>query len=441
VRISPDDAVRGGSINLESSLTVRVTSPWEESSISKVLELVERAIEHKSPVERFITRFARVYTPAVFFCALLTALVPPVFLSGYVADASLSTWIYRALVLLVISCPCALMVSVPLGYFGGIGAASRYGILVKGGIVFDALQKIRTAVFDKTGTLTLGVFKVTKIAPAPGVSQADLILAARIAELHSNHPIARSIARLDGPAISASDVSAREIAGHGMRVEYQGHEFNAGNQALMDSLSIPVIPDPTPGAVVYVARDRTFLGSIVISDELRPDSAAAIKQLRELGFRTIMLSGDRPETAAWVSRTLDIDTWRAGLLPEHKVQAIRELIPDPSEALFVGDGLNDTPSLVSVGVGIAMGGDGSAAAMEIADAVVLSGSPQRVPQLVAISRKTARIVRQNISLAMGTKFAFMALGLVGIAGLWEAVFADVGVALLAVLNAARTAKA
>lgn len=435
--------VFAGTVNLNGALTITVTALYENSSVARILEMVESATARKAPTERFITRFARYYTPAVVCAAALVALIPPLLGLG-----SFQEWLYRALVLLVISCPCALVISIPLGYFGGIGAASRRGILVKGGNVLDALRSITTVAFDKTGTLTKGVFAVSHILPAAGISETDLLNTAALAESRSNHPIARSILLMrDKSAPTAPDTESatftvQEISGKGVLAQHQGHRLLAGNAALL--LDYGITPDSpavdTAGSIVYVARDNTYLGALIVSDTLRPESASTVRALHTMGITTVaMLTGDRPEGAAWVAKELDLDVVRAGLLPEDKAAALESLAPSRN-TLFVGDGINDAPVLASAGVSVAMGGLGAEAAIEIADVVILDDSPARLVELLHIAARTRTIVWQNIALALGIKGVFIALGIVGLSGLWEAVFADVGVALLAVLNASRAAQ-
>lgn len=435
VRAQPGNAVFAGTVNLDGALTVEVTALYENSSVARILEMVENATARKAPTERFITRFARWYTPAVVGAAALVALLPPLLGAGTFHD-----WLYRALVLLVISCPCALVISIPLGYFGGIGAASRRGILVKGGNVLDALRSVRVVAFDKTGTLTEGVFEVTRTLPAPGVEDVELLRAAALAESRSNHPIARSVLRAAGENHTSETVETREISGKGLRTDHQGTRLLAGNRALLEQFGIEAPTVDAPGTVVYVARDADYLGALVVSDVLRSESASTVKALHDLGIGTVaMLTGDRPEGAVEVARRLDLDVVRAGLLPEGKAAALEELGP-PKETLFVGDGINDAPVLASAGVGVAMGGLGSEAAIEIADAVILDDSPSKVVSLLRIAARTRAIVWQNIVMALSIKGIFITLGVVGLSGLWEAVFADVGVALLAVLNATRATR-
>ncbi|WP_291449539.1 heavy metal translocating P-type ATPase [Desulfovibrio sp.] len=440
VRLSPGGQVHAGTINLNGALTVEVTAPFAESSIARILEMVENAAARKAPTERFITRLARWYTPAVSGLALLVAVLPPLFGLG-----SFQEWIYRALVLLVISCPCALLISIPLGYFGGIGAASRRGILIKGGAVLDNLRDIRVAAFDKTGTLTEGVFEVNAVLPMPGVSREELLSAAALAESRSNHPIARSVLRAAQAAglDTEKDIAVgamREIPGKGVEVTVGGAQLLAGNAALLEAHKITPLPVDMPGSVVQVARDGRALGALVVSDRIKPQAPGALEALRRLGVDVLaMLTGDRRSQARPVASELGLDVLKADLLPEDKASALEALGPT-RQTLMVGDGINDAPVLATAGVGVAMGGLGSEAAIETADVVILDDNPQRLPELLRIARRTRRIVWENIVLALGIKGLFMGLGIVGLSGLWEAVFADVGVALLAVLNASRAGR-
>ena len=440
VRLSPGGQVHAGTINLNGALTVEVTAPFAESSIARILEMVENAAARKAPTERFITRLSRWYTPAVSGLALLVAVLPPLFGLG-----SFQEWIYRALVLLVISCPCALLISIPLGYFGGIGAASRRGILIKGGAVLDNLRDIRVAAFDKTGTLTEGVFEVNAVLPMSGVSREELLSAAALAESRSNHPIARSVLRAARAAGLDTEKDAavsamREIPGKGVEVTVDGAQLLAGNAALLEAHNITPLPVDMPGSVVQVARDGRALGALVVSDRIKPQTPGALEALRRLGVDVLaMLTGDRQSQARPVAGELGLDVLKADLLPEDKASALEALGPT-RQTLMVGDGINDAPVLATAGVGVAMGGLGSEAAIETADVVILDDNPQRLPELLRIARRTRRIVWENIVLALGIKGLFMGLGIVGLSGLWEAVFADVGVALLAVLNASRAGR-
>ena len=432
VSVSVGDTVMAGSINMGGVLTIEATSVFADTHMARILEMVENAAQHKAPTERFLTRFARYYTPAVVFLALLVAVLPPLFFSG-----GWNTWIYRALVLLVISCPCALVISIPLSYFGGIGAASRRGILVKGGTVLDGLTHVDAVVFDKTGTLTKGVFDVVCMAPQPGVTEEDLLQAALLAESESNHPIALSLMRRAGETFSRpQDSTVTEAPGKGMIAYSNGVYYRAGSRALMCDAGIAVPEAEGAGAIVHVARDAVYLGHIEVADTVKPESGSAVAALRARGLRVLMLSGDRKAVAARVAAEVGIDEYEAELLPEGKVEALNKLAARDRTA-FVGDGINDAPILALSRVGIAMGGVGAQAAVEAADAVLLNDSPARVVDLFALGDKVRRIVWQNIVLALGVKGLFMGFGIVGLSGLWEAVFADVGVALLAVLNASR----
>ena len=440
VQARPDSFVPAGAVNMDGALMMRVTAPFADTHMARILEMVEHAAARKSPTERFITRFARWYTPAVTFAALAVAVLPPLLIPG----AAFSEWIYRALVLLVISCPCALLISIPLGYFGGIGAASRRGILVKGGNVFDAMLHVRTIIFDKTGTLTKGTFTVTAVEPAPGVSESELLTAAIRAEAHSNHPVARSIiAHAAGAGLGdvlmeaeKSPAQSHEFPGMGLKVEAAGRTLLVGAARLLRQEGLAPEETPAVGAVVYVAENGRILGRVVVSDTIKPESREAVSGLKALGIRTHMLTGDHAAGAAFVAKEAGLDGFQADLMPDGKVDAANAL-DDPARIAFVGDGINDAPILALSRVGIAMGGLGAEAAVEAADVVILNDSPAKVPELVLISRRVRRLVRENIALAFGVKLVFMALGVAGIAGLWEAVFADVGVALLAVLNAVR----
>ncbi len=433
VRAVPGSGVYGGTVCLDGSLVVEASGPFEDSEIARVLNMVERAAENKSPVERFVTRFAAWYTPAVFGAALLTFVIPPLVMGGGWRE-----WFYRALVLLMVSCPCALVISVPLGYFGGIGAASKRGILVKGGGVLDAVSEVSAVAFDKTGTLTEGVFQVTGVEPVEGVDKEELREAARVAEALSGHPLARSIREAFGTA-NPKGIEASEAAGKGVSALWNGERVLAGRASWLRENGVEGVCEKatrSPATVVYVGRGRRFLGTIAVSDVVRADSARAVAALRDRGIRCYMLTGDRRTTAEHVAGELNMDGYRAELLPEMKVTAFRELVGD-ERAAFVGDGVNDAPLLASARVGIAMGALGSDVAIEAADAVILNDAPSRVAELVGIAHRTRRIVRENIAVSLGMKLLFLVLGVLGAIGLWEAIFADVGVALLAVLNAAR----
>jgi Cd2+/Zn2+-exporting ATPase len=439
--------VLSGMINGQELLTVKVTKPFKDSSIARILNLVEKASERKAPTEQFITVFSRYYTPAVVGIAALIAIAPPLLLPG----AAFSEWFYRALVLLVISCPCALMVSIPLGYFGGIGAASKSGILVKGANFIDALAEVDTVVFDKTGTLTKGVFRVAKIVSKNNITQEALLAAAAGAEIYSNHPIAQSIRTAykeqAGKAISEDQVrDYREIPAYGISATVNGRRILVGNDRLMHKENILHEDCNIAGTSVYVAIDGVYAGYIVISDEEKADAKAAISRLKLLGVqKTVMLTGDEKTVAERVSRHLGIDAYFAELLPEDKVNKVEELEKELKDRhkhklVFVGDGVNDAPVITRADIGVAMGGLGSDAAIEAADVVLMEDAPSKLAQAVEIARRTGRIVRQNIYLALGVKAFFILLGTFGVAGIWEAVFADVGVTVLAVFNASRTLK-
>ncbi|NLL37320.1 MAG: cadmium-translocating P-type ATPase [Fretibacterium sp.] len=433
VSASSGSKVYGGTLCLDGALQVEATGPFKDSEIARVLELVERAAANKSPVERFITKFAAIYTPLVFALALLTFAVPPLLGWGPARE-----WLYRALVVLMVSCPCALVISVPLSYFGGIGAAARQGILIKGGSVLDALNEISSVGFDKTGTLTEGVFEVSELNPADGATLEELKEAARTAESLSQHPLARSI-RAELGSLPPEGLETKELPGRGVLTHYKGERYLAGSPELMaeHGLSLPAF-EPRPG-LVLIARGERFLGSLLLSDRLRDDAPAAVSQLQRYGLKCFLLTGDSEESARPVAKALKMDAYRAGLLPEMKVQALTELAQGRRTA-FVGDGVNDAPLLASAHVGIAMGGLGSDVAIEAADAVLLTDSPSRVINLMDVARRTRSIVRQNVGGSLAVKALFLGLGFLGLAGLWEAIFADVGVAFLAVLNSARQLK-
>jgi len=439
--VAASEAVFSGCVNLSGALTVKVTKVFGESTAAKIIALTENASAHKAPTENFITTFSRYYTPAVVGLAALLAVVPPLFFAGVWND-----WIYRALVFLMISCPCALVISIPLGFFGGIGRASRNGILVKGGNFLEALNHIDIVVFDKTGTLTKGVFEVAGIYPAAGFTDDSLLEYAAFAEAFSNHPVAASIKRAYGKAINEKDISDfNEIAGRGTAAAVNGKRVLAGNAKLMEQENIAFTEIDRPGTKVYVAVDGNYAGCVVISDEVKPDSRAAIVGLREIGVRkTVMLTGDEARTAEAIARDLSIDEVHAHLLPHQKVEKVERLESEkyPGKKLaFVGDGINDAPVLARADIGIAMGGLGSDAAIEAADIVLMTDEPSKIITAVKIARATKRIVWQNIVFAMGVKGVFLLLGATGVSGMWEAVFADIGVSLIATLNSVRTGKA
>jgi len=436
-KASPADMVLSGCVNQNGALTIRVTKAFGESTASKIIDLIENAAGKKAPTETFITKFARYYTPAVVAIAALLAVIPPLLLGGAWSD-----WISRSLIFLVISCPCALVVSIPLGFFGGIGGASKKGILIKGGNYLEALSTLELVAFDKTGTLTQGVFKVTALLPEHSYNESDLLELAAYAEAFSNHPIAVSIRAEYGKSIDKSGLPQyEEIPGHGVCVNWNGQRILVGNEKLMQKRGIPFTQTEQMGTKVYVARDDVFAGAIVISDEIRPDSVQAVRSLKALGVKkTVMLSGDTPQIAEAVARELEIDEVYSSLLPGEKVEKIELLNTQkrPKGTLaFVGDGLNDAPVLAMADVGVAMGGLGSDAAIEAADVVLMTDEPAKLVEAVEVARFTKRVVWQNIALALGVKGLFLFLGALGVSSLWEAVFADVGVTLLAVFNAMR----
>ena len=432
--VRPGDEVISGCVNADGVLRIRTTKIYGESTVAKILDLVENSSLKKAPVENFITKFARYYTPAVCIGALVLAVVPPL-LQGNWLD-----WIMRALTFLVISCPCALVISIPLTFFGGIGGASKCGILVKGGNYLEALSKTGVAVFDKTGTLTKGVFKVTHTTPADGVTEADLLESAALAESFSNHPISKSL-REACPGLDAKRASdAQEIAGHGVKTQVDGRTVLAGNARLMESEHIDYTAAEGAGTIVYVARDGQFLGSILISDEEKPTAGTAMQGLQAQGVRTVMLTGDAPAVAELVAKDLGIDEVHAGLLPADKVAWVEKLLaqkPEKKELAFVGDGINDAPVLMRADIGIAMGALGSDAAIEAADIVLMDDDPAKISLAMRISRKCMRIVYQNIVFALAVKALCLILSALGITNMWWGVFADVGVMILAVLNATR----
>ncbi|WP_242237029.1 heavy metal translocating P-type ATPase [Bacillus cereus group sp. BfR-BA-01316] len=430
--------VLSGFVNQNGVLIVEVTKEFGESTVSKILDLVQNASSKKAPTENFITKFARYYTPVVVITAAIMAFIPPLILDG----ATFSDWIYRALVFLVISCPCALVVSIPLGFFGGIGGASKSGILVKGSNYLEALNDVKYIVFDKTGTLTKGVFKVTKMEPSKGITAEELLEYAAFAEVYSNHPIAQSIRNAYGKSIDENVIEDySEISGHGTVVKVQGKEIFAGNAKLMSKENITFKQPNTVGTLVHVAVDGKYAGYIVISDEVKEDSKQAIQKLKELGIKkAVMLTGDAKSVGEAVGKELGLDEVHAELLPHQKVEEIEKIDAakrGKEKIAFVGDGINDTPVLARADVGIAMGGLGSDAAIEAADIVIMTDEPSKIATAVKIAKRTRSIVWQNIIFALGVKGLVLLLGAFGIATMWEAVFSDVGVTLLAVLNAMR----
>ena len=438
--IKTGDELLSGFINKNSLLTVKVTKDFSESTVSKILDLVENASSKKSKTENFISVFSKYYTPIVVILATLIAVIPPIFIQG----ATFSDWLHRGLVFLVVSCPCALVLSIPLSYFSGIGVASKNGILIKGSNYLEALRYVDTVVFDKTGTLTEGVFDVVKVNSV-GISEEELIKYASIAEANSNHPIAKSILNYYNKEINLNKIeSYEEIASHGIKVKYENEEILAGNEKLMIANNIKIDKNQEIGTVVYIAVNNQFRGYIVISDKIKSDSEKAIKEIKAQGIKqTIMLTGDNKEVADLVAKKLGLDKVYSNLLPNEKVEKIEALYEgrnDKEKIAFVGDGINDAPVLARVDVGIAMGGLGSDAAIEAADIVIMTDEPSKIAQGIKISKKTYKIVWQNIIFALGIKVIVMIFGAFGMASMWEAVFADVGVALIAVLNAMRIMK-
>ena len=438
--IKAGDEVLSGFINKNSLLTIKVAKDFSESTVSKILDLVENASSKKSKTENFISVFSKYYTPIVVIIATLIAIIPPIFISG----ATFGDWLHRGLVFLVVSCPCALVLSIPLSYFSGIGFASKNGILIKGSNYLEALRYVDTVVFDKTGTLTEGVFDVVKINPI-GISKDGLIEYAAIAEVNSNHPIAKSILNYYDKEINLSKIeSYEEIAANGVKVKYDSKEILAGNEKLMMANDIKIDISQETGTVVYISVNNEFKGYIVISDKIKSDSEQAIKEIKNQGIKeTIMLTGDNNEVASLVAKKLGLDKVYSNLLPNEKVEKIENLYEgrnNKQKIAFVGDGINDAPVLARVDVGIAMGGLGSDAAIEAADIVIMTDEPSKIVQGIRISKKTYKIVWQNIIFALGIKVIVMIFGALGMASMWEAVFADVGVALIAVLNAMRIMK-
>ena len=436
------DEVISGCVNMTGLLKVRTTKEFGESTVSKILDLVENSSMKKARTENFITRFARVYTPAVCYGALALAFVPPIVLLMMGQPARFGDWIYRALTFLVISCPCALVISIPLSFFGGIGGASACGILVKGSTYLEELARTGIVVFDKTGTLTQGTFKVVGIHPENGVTGDALVEAAALAESWSKHPISLSIKNAYGKDIDPSRVTdVQELGGHGVTAKVDGKTVAAGNARLMAKLGLTVPEITEPGTIVHVAMEGRYAGYLLIADVVKPHSAAAIKGLKQAGVRkTVMLTGDAEPVAKAVSAELGLDEYHAGLLPGDKVDRIETLLAakQPKENLaFVGDGINDAPVLSRADVGIAMGALGSDAAIEAADVVLMDDDPAKIALAMRIARRTLRIVYQNIVFALAIKFACLVLGALGLASMWTAIFADVGVMVLAVLNATR----
>lgn len=428
--VEAGDEVISGCINLSGVIKIKVTSMFEESTVSKILEMVENASSRKAPVENFITKFAKYYTPVVVFSAVALAIIPPL----VIADATFSTWIYRALLFLVVSCPCALVISIPMSFFSGIGAASARGVLVKGGNYLQILSKVNTVIFDKTGTLTTGKFKVDKIC---GDNPDELLALAAACEQYSNHPIAVSIKEAyKGDIYTADDV--QEIAGRGIKATIDGKEVYAGNAKLMHELNISNLPEVTGTTLVHLAYSDKYLGYISVTDTIKEDTAEGLKALKDIGVTDlVMLTGDNRETAEKVAEQAGITEVHANLLPENKVEIAEQIIDKGRITAFVGDGVNDAPVLARVDAGIAMGGLGSAAAMEAADVVIMDDNPKKISLAIRIGRKTVRLAKENIWFALIVKLLVLVLGALGLVNMWAAVFADVGVAVIAIANSMR----
>lgn len=434
------DEVLSGCINQNGVLTIRTTKTFGESTVSKILDLVENAADKKAPTETFITKFAKYYTPIVVGFAVLLGIIPPLLFGGIWSE-----WIHRALIFLIISCPCALVLSIPMGFFGGIGSASKKGILIKGGNYLEALANLDFVVFDKTGTLTKGVFKVTAIQAENGWSEEELLNMTAYAEGFSNHPIALSILKEYGKEIDKDSLSDyEEIAGHGVSVLVKGHKVFAGNEKLMDQIGIAYAKSENLGTKVYVVVDGIYAGCIVISDEIKEDSFGLMPNLKKLGVKkTVMLTGDAPEIATSIADELQLDEVYASLLPQDKVEKVSFLNSQKQEKrtlAFVGDGINDAPVLAMADIGIAMGGLGSDAAIEAADVVLMTDEPAKLVEAIKVARFTKRVVWQNIIMTMSVQILFLFLATLGVSSLWEAVIADVGVSIVAVLNSMRIMK-
>lgn len=433
-----DEAI-SGCINTNGYLKIKVQKEFGESTVSKILELVEHAAGKKAKAENFITKFARYYTPIVVLGAVILAVVPPIITGG-----AFNIWIFRALTFLVISCPCALVISVPLGFFAGLGGAAKHGILIKGSNYIELLSKPDTVIFDKTGTLTRGQFEVVKAVPISGFSKEEIIKYAAYAENYSNHPIALSLKKTYGKEIETSKISdVEEFAGKGVKINLGGEYIAAGNAALMDKLDIKYTPADEKGTVVYVAKSGIYAGYIVIADEVKEDSKRTISELKKAGVKTVILTGDSESAALAAAEKLGVDKVYSKLLPADKVEKTEEIINTKTKdksVIFAGDGINDAPVLTRADIGIAMGALGSDAAIEAADVVIMDDKPSKIPAAVKIAKRTMNIVKQNIVFAIGVKIIFLALGAVGLMTMWGAVFADAGVALLAVLNSLRALK-
>lgn len=436
-QVKTGSEVISGCVNMTGVLTIKTTKPFEESTVSRILELVENASDKKARTENFITRFARYYTPIVVCIAALLAIVPPLFLGQ-----SWSDWVMRGLVFLVVSCPCALVISVPLSFFGGIGGASRAGILVKGSNYLETLANAETVVFDKTGTLTNGTFEVVAVHPSEGIESNKLLYLAAHAEAFSDHPIALSLKKAyDHDIDQSAIIDAHEQSGHGVSASVDGKHVLVGNDALMSENGVMSEPCELVGTILHVSADDAYLGHIIIADVIKEDAAKTIADLHKAGVKkTIMLTGDRKEVAENVAKMLRIDEFHAQLLPQNKVEAVEKLLDSTSEKgklVFVGDGINDAPVLMRADIGVAMGAMGSDAAIEAADVVLMDDKPSNIAVAIKIARHTMRIVWENIIFALAVKFGVLILAALGIANMWLAVFADVGVAIIAILNAMR----
>ena len=433
--LAPGDTALSGCINQTAVIEIKITKPFTESTVSKILELVEKAASRKAKAETFITRFAKWYTPCIVLGAAVLAIVPPLIL-----QTGFTEWIQRALIFLVISCPCALVISVPLGFFGGIGAASKRGILIKGSNYLEALSHAETVVFDKTGTLTKGNFSVAGVFAADGFTDQQLLYYTAAAESFSSHPIAQSLRAACTDAQNASVNQSSEKAGHGVFAVVDGHTVIAGTKLFLSSNNVDVLPLDEPGTIVYTAVDSKFAGAVLIRDEVKPQAAQAIAALREAGIsKTAMLTGDSAAMSQKIAAEVGIDDVHAELLPDEKVSALETIAASAEKGtlIYTGDGINDAPVLARADVGVAMGGLGSDAAIEAADIVIMDDDPRKITDAIQISKRTMRIVKQNIVFALGVKFAVLLLGIFGVATMWGAVFADVGVSVIAILNAMR----
>jgi Cd2+/Zn2+-exporting ATPase len=432
-----EDVALSGAVNQTSTIEIEVTKLFGDSTVSKILELVENATNKKAKTEKFITKFARYYTPAVVYMALALAVIPPLVVPG----ATFADWIHRALIFLVVSCPCALVISIPLGFFGGVGGASKHGVLIKGSNYLEALNNVDTVVFDKTGTLTKGIFKVTEISAYEGATEEAVLEYAAFVESHSNHPIAKSIIKAYSKSVDVDSVkNLQDVAGKGLVGIVDGQSIAAGNLKLMKELGVKVNAVESYGTVIYVAVEGKSIGHLLISDEIKEDSKSAIDHLKRMGVkRIVMLTGDHDSVADVIGRELGIDTIYSELLPHEKVDKLERIMNSEytGNTVFVGDGINDAPVLARADVGVAMGGIGSDAAIEAADVVLMTDEPSKLVDSLRVAKRTRAIVWQNIVFAMAVKGLVLILGAGGLATMWEAVFADVGVALIAIVNAMR----